>query len=214
MRTLILIPAFCIMFLNCLEENPTSVVKKSFDPTNTIKKISHYNSAGELQNYLEFSYDEEGRKKELTHYTSQGTAIQSYALSYSGDNSIAKQDVIESSGGNEKVTGCHTFEYDSLGREVKMSFLDSTNACTEYYLNEYNDQGKLAKESLFSSGGILQKSYRYEYDANGVNTVTSCYLGSGELYSETKNEYDSQGRIVKESVSYNKRMMYYLTYEY
>lgn len=203
-----------ILFLNCFDDNPVMVTKKTFDPTSKIRKISQYSAQNKLEFYLSFTYDTEGRKKELKQFSSTDKLVGSYTLSYSDNETLSKQTLYTVTDDEKQVSGSHAFEYDDNGNEIKMSLFDGSGTLQEYYISEYYSLGRIEKESLFSASGELQKFYKYIYDDKNINTITHCYDGSGKLLTSSKNEYDAEGRIVKETILYDGNVIYYLTYEY
>ncbi len=215
-KKILFITVFLSSFLlHCFDDNPVTVVKKTFDPNNKIRKIAQYNAQDKLEFYLSFTYDTDGRKKELRQFSGENKLLGYYALAYSADDkTIAKQTHYTIVDDEKQVAGSHTFEYDDNGNETKMSLFDASGALQEYYTSEYDSLDRIIGESLFSPSGELKKYCEYVYDGKNVNTVTNSYDGNGTLLTSSKNEYDSEGRIVKETVQYEGKIVYYLRYEY
>lgn len=211
--TYILLIFVVSILIGCTHNNPVES-DKSYNPNNKIRKISHYDARGELELYLTFEYDAEDKKTKISQYNSSDNLCAYNTFEYVKGKVISKQFADLSLNGSFDFTGSYISELDADGNEIKMSVYDPTEKLREYYINEYDNEGKIIKESLFDASDKLLKYYTYKYNNTGKNTYTYNYNAVDELFTYSKSEYDSEGNIIKESVLYEDKVLYYLTFEY
>lgn len=122
--------------------------------------------------------------------------------------------------------GCQEYQYDSLGRLLKIDEYDYEDSFLGETSYEYNEEGRLAKKVVFYSdkrtevvytydsrgnliksretgeGGTLLAMDTHEYDAEGKRTRTSVYESNEETPEKISDfSYDDKGNLLLETVS-------------
>ena len=133
----------------------------------------------------------------------------------------------------------YTYEYDSMGQQIRGNRLYEDGSLESYSLYEYDSSGKKSKNMTYKGNGSFWYGYSYEYDGEGQTvrenslnadgTVESCklfqynekgkkiqvaeYDGDGKLKSYEQTEYDQDGKEIR-TTKYDADGVYAGSYEY
>lgn len=184
-----------------------------------------------------FIYDKEGRvEREELWDTGTYSSGQYYQYTY-GANGIDK---IEQGNFNREPEEYREYEYDNLGRVIKVSEIKTVSGNCYWYCDytyeadgSYKTQAtvycmlhsqmELSEDySIYNAEGLLLEKFDdfndskriYTYDANGVLLTEELYYGK-KLNSTKTYEYDAEGRLIfTKTVSDDGRDLMKDTYTY
>jgi RHS repeat-associated protein len=145
----------------------------------TADDIQGINSDGTLSHTEYFTYDSIGRL--VKHISFEGVVT---TISYDNNDRIIGKFLYSTKSDyeNNQIAESWSFEYDSVGRETKVT---RNNVTTE---TVYDNKGRIL--SVKTTEGTSTSTIYYEYDSSGRQTAVT--LDSGE---RTEYTYDTFGRL-------------------
>lgn len=166
------------------------------DSSGALRRLTGYDSSGEVAWYHIFDYNEAGQQSAVTAYDAKGNQIGYMELEYDEEGRILKQnDYLIETG---EISGYNEYEYDNSGNRIKDTFcsLDGRPEC--YDLFEYDDKGKRTGSCRYNCG----KNGDYlstisEYDEMGNEIKTTWYDTNGNVSGYYIYEYDSDGNPLR-----------------
>jgi hypothetical protein len=147
--------------------------------------------------YEEYIYDNLDRVIETKY---NGT-VES-AVKYNADGAVSE--IIDGS-----VT--HVYNYDSLGRLIRVIKKDSSGNVTMAVQNSYDSLGRANKSSYILDGKTLNYSIDYKTDSSLINSVT---LSISAVQSALRFTYDEFERVEKKDIAFSTGKTVYEEYDY
>lgn len=178
----------------------------TYDGNKNMLTSKTYDEDGELVEYYEYSYYDNGEICQIYH--SKG-ADYDYTF-YNELGQMYEKDEYESS---SSIYDINLYYYDENGNKISSILKDSNMKILWTNEYEYDVNNNLIKESsTYNDCYIL-----YDYDTLNLLCYETKYYGDGELLSSTTYNYDAEGRLIEELVNYTEEKAEYDTtylYEY
>lgn len=154
-----------------------------------LASVANYNAQGVQQQYLELTYDEQGRSLvTYSGYSVEDGTLYKKSLEYSGDN--CRETYYNESG---EANGYADVEADSDGKPLKCTSYNVDGRLSGIDVYEYNELGDPIKWEHYDADNRL---YRYEiftYDGDGNCLQLQYYDADGTLLCYSEWTYDDEG---------------------
>ncbi len=180
-------------------------------------KSFRYEADSKYNSEAEYEYDSHGNKIKETQIHFDYTNIQTYE--YDDASRLIKETHIN----RDEIDYSVTYEYDSLGNNVRTNWFDSKGELSSWDIYEYDEFGNTIKEvgegqetyqrklanEYDDAGNLIKKTYlsleddwlegweEYTYDASGNQTKFVSYYPDGSVAMRWEYEYDASGNETK-----------------
>lgn len=180
------------------------------DTSGNTRRMSEYDSSGNLMWYHTYTYNSKGWYNSITSYDAAGNQTGHVDMQYSVDG---KQLVGFWYGGG--VVGKTECQYDESGNEVCVVHYEPDGEKSFYFTYEYDVDGKPTSQMSYNADGTLTGFSAYFYDSDGKRIQNNEYDADGTLISyQTMTYHDNGCRDVCSSYNPDGTLFWYIVDQY
>lgn len=154
--------------------------------------VAKFNAQGVQEQYLEFTYDEEGRRLISYSYSDSDGDLCKIVCEYNGNNYHETY----YNGIGEEVVNYNDVEADADGKVLKETRYDSDGNVRNVAVYEYNEDNNLVGRKYYSSDNMLIYYDVFTYDEDGKRLQQQHYDSSGALTWYVEEVYDAEGNNI------------------
>lgn len=200
----------------------TKCTQYNGDGTISVRKFTEYHANGQAKKVTVYRGKEE-KIESVSEYDEAGELVKLIVYSYLSDDELWQITFEEYTAGKlTKQTVCdangvawysYAYEYDEVGREIKLTYYEGDGSIGYYGITEYYDDGNEKQYTKYYADGATNTIIRY--DENGVKyeRIEYYYKWDDAVTYEVTN-YDVEGNIIKRAEYYDDgSMIFYCLYE-
>ena len=168
-----------------------------FDKNGNIIETKTFDSDEEVEEHIQYIYNEAGLKTEEILYD-QDEIAERHKFIYDDNNLILEELIYY----QDDVYDTLKYDYDAEKRIVKRTLVDSDNDIESVTKYVYKN-GKLIQESKYIDENELVAEQKYEFNEKGLLIKTEFFDLETEEKNSTEYEYDDADNKLKELVYNN-----------
>lgn len=181
-----------------------------YDERGNLIEFNWYNSDGNLELTLSYTYDVEANIIERKKYY-YGSLYKKHIYSYNEKGHVIEEKWYGSHGTLEDSA---TSTYDEKGNRVEWTLFKSDGTLTKVATYKYDDKGNVIEEYYTYPGGIIESKYTYTYNDQRKIIEVNRFKSDGTLEDKRTYKYDVKGNRIEMRWYYNGIEEYIFTYVY
>lgn len=171
------------------------------DPNKPIIKVSCCDEDGELEEFTETEYNDNGEIVCHSEYDEEGKLKSKVLNTYRNDGLLSMKEEYADSKKPDKI---HHYYYNAAGRIEAVQTLNSSGRQLDWVKIIFDESGRPLEQLTMSGAKIA-----LEYDKEARTVTEIHYSASGEMNSKIKTTRDEEGNIItEESVGRVQRYVY------